>query len=501
MNKYYTSTRNSSVQISAKQAIKKGFADDKGLFVYPDLEKLQVNFEKLIKLNYQDIARAVLTVLLPDFSADEIDESINTAYKSSFDTSKITPVVNVDNFHVLELFHGPTSAFKDVGLQLLPQLMKHVLTDNNKVMILTATSGDTGKAALEGFKDLANMGIIVFYPDGGVSKVQKLQMITTGGNNTKVAAIEGNFDDAQTNVKRIFNNEALKESLGDEVSLSSANSITIGRLIPQVVYYFDSYKQLVNDGSIKVGDKVNFTVPTGNFGDVLAGYYAKMLGLPVNKFVVACNENNVLANFFNHGVYDRNRPFFQTVAPSMDIQISSNFERLLYYKSGENTEYVKQLMDDLEDSGKYEVSKEVLANIQEDFYCGYSTDEDIESSIAEVYEKNGYLMDPHTAAGYKVMRDYQKIDPDTPMILLSTASPYKFVNAVANAVLPETSDDVQKVMKDLHEATHAPIPDNLQKVWDLPVRHESVIQKDQMTDYVKQKVEEVFYDKDQSSSN
>ena len=345
------------------------------------------------------------------------------------------------------------------------------------------------------------MGIIVFYPDGGVSKVQKLQMITTGGNNTKVAAIEGNFDDAQTNVKRIFNNEALKESLGDEVSLSSANSINIGRLIPQVVYYFDSYKQLVNDGSIKVGDKVNFTVPTGNFGDVLAGYYAKMLGLPVNKFVVACNENNVLANFFNHGVYDRNRPFFQTVAPSMDIQISSNFERLLYYKSGENTEYVKQLMDDLEDSGKYEVSKEVLANIQEDFYCGYSTDEDIESSIAEVYEKNGYLMDPHTAAGYKVMRDYQKIDPDTPMILLSTASPYKFVNAVANAVLPETSDDVQKVMKDLHEATHAPIPDNLQKVWDLPVRHESVIQKDQMTDYVKQKVEEVFYDKDQSSSN
>lgn len=206
--------------------------------------------------------------------------------------------MNVDNFHVLELFHGPTSAFKDVGLQLLPQLMKHVLTDNNKVMILTATSGDTGKAALEGFKDLANMGIIVFYPDGGVSKVQKLQMITTGGNNTKVAAIEGNFDDAQTNVKRIFNNEALKESLGDEVSLSSANSINIGRLIPQVVYYFDSYKQLVNDGSIKVGDKVNFTVPTGNFGDVLAGYYAKMLGLPVNKFVVACNENNVLANFF-----------------------------------------------------------------------------------------------------------------------------------------------------------------------------------------------------------
>ncbi|WP_249662967.1 threonine synthase [Lentilactobacillus buchneri] len=501
MNKYYTSTRNGSVQISAKQAIKKGFADDKGLFVYPDLEKLQVNFEKLLKLNYQDIARAVLTILLPDFSADEIDESVRAAYQSSFDTQKITPVIPVDDFHILELFHGPTSAFKDVGLQLLPQLMKHVLVGNNKVMILTATSGDTGKAALEGFKGLDNMGIIVFYPDGGVSKIQKLQMITTGGNNTKVAAIEGNFDDAQTNVKRIFNDQALKESLGDDVSLSSANSINIGRLIPQVVYYFDSYKQLVNDSSIEVGQKVNFTVPTGNFGDVLAGYYAKMLGLPVNKFVVACNENNVLANFFNHGVYDRNRPFFQTVAPSMDIQISSNFERLLYYKSGQDTEYVKQLMDDLEDSGKYEVSKEVLANIQQDFYCGYSTDEDIERSIAEVYEQNGYLMDPHTAAGYKVMRNYQKLDPETPMILLSTASPYKFVNAVANAVLPETSADVQQVMRDLHDATNAPIPNNLRKVWDLPVRHESVIQKDQMTDYVKQKVEEVFYDQDQSARN
>ncbi len=233
MNKYYTSTRNDSIQISAKDAIKKGFADDKGLFVYPDLEKLQVNFEKLIQLNYQDIARAVLSILLPDFSADEIDESIDAAYQSSFDTPKITPVVDVDNFHVLELFHGPTSAFKDVGLQLLPQLMKHVLTDNNKVMILTATSGDTGKAALEGFKDLHNMGIIVFYPDGGVSQIQKLQMITTGGSNTKVAAIEGNFDDAQTNVKQIFNDNDLKQSLGDGVTLSSANSINIGRLIPK----------------------------------------------------------------------------------------------------------------------------------------------------------------------------------------------------------------------------------------------------------------------------
>ncbi|GEP24062.1 MAG: threonine synthase [Lentilactobacillus diolivorans] len=496
MNKFYTSTRNNSVKISAKDAIKKGFADDKGLFVYPNLGNTQVDLDKLITLDYQDIARAVLTKLLPDFSAAEISESVANAYHSSFDSEKITPVVNVDNFHVLELFHGPTSAFKDVGLQLLPQLMKHVLTENNKVMILTATSGDTGKAALEGFKDLHNMGIIVFYPNGGVSKVQKLQMVTTGGNNTKVAAIKGNFDDAQTNVKRLFNDQSLKQQLGNEVSLSSANSINIGRLIPQVVYYFDSYKQLVNAGSIKAGDQVNFTVPTGNFGDVLAGYYAKLLGLPVKKFVVACNENNVLANFFEHGVYDRNRPFYQTVAPSMDIQVSSNFERLLYYKSGEDTEYVKQLMDDLEDSGKYQVSKEILDNIQKDFYCGYSTDQEIENSIATVYNENGYLMDPHTAAGYKVMRDYQKSDKQTPMILLSTASPYKFVNAVSDAVLPKTANDVLQVMRDLAAETHAPIPENLRKVWELPIKHESVIEKSEMKDYVRQKVEEVFYDKD-----
>ncbi|GHP13180.1 threonine synthase [Lentilactobacillus fungorum] len=501
MTKNYTSTRDNSVHISAKAAIEKGFSDDKGLFVYPNLGDTQVDLAKLITLSYTDIARAVLAKLLPDFSAEEISESVDNAYRHSFDSDQITPVVAVDDFHVLELFHGPTSAFKDVGLQLLPQLMKHVLVADHKIMILTATSGDTGKAALEGFKDLHHMGIIVFYPDGGVSPIQKLQMVTTGGHNTKVAAIKGNFDDAQTNVKRIFNDQALKNAIGEDVNLSSANSINIGRLIPQVVYYFDAYKQLVNNGTIKTGDKVNFTVPTGNFGDVLAGYYAKLLGLPVDKFVVACNENNVLANFFKHGVYDRNRPFFQTVAPSMDIQVSSNFERLLYYKSGEDSAYVKQLMDDLEDSGKYEVSKDVLARIQADFYCGYSTDDEIEAGIKAVYQKTGYLMDPHTAAGYKVMRDYQQIDSQTPMILLSTASPYKFVNAVADAILPETAADPLQVMKDLEAKTHVQIPDNLREVWDLPVRHESVIEKDQMSDYVQAKIEEVFYDQDQSASN
>src|SRR5699024_8534079 len=263
--------------------------------------------------------------------------------------------------------HGPTSAFKDIGIQMLPQLMKQVLTPEQRVMILTATSGDTGKAALEGFKNLEKMGITVFYPYDGVSKIQQLQMQTTNGNNTEITAIKGNFDDAQSNVKKIFNDQSFKQKLGENISLSSANSINIGRLIPQVVYYFASYIQLVTKEQIKLGDQVNFTVPTGNFGDVLAGYYAKQMGLPVKKFIVASNENNVLTKFFQTGVYDRNRPFLKTFAPSMDIQISSNFERLLYYKSGEDTQYVKQLMDQLENVGKYQVKPEVLAEIQKDF--------------------------------------------------------------------------------------------------------------------------------------
>ncbi|WP_300559061.1 threonine synthase [Companilactobacillus sp.] len=495
MNKNYTSTRDKQINISAKDAIKKGFADDGGLFVYPELNQLKVDLDQLKDLNYQQIASIILSKLLPDFSKEEIDSSIDQAYSNSFDTTDITPVVPVNNFFVLELFHGPTSAFKDVGLQMLPQLMKHVLGPDNKVMILTATSGDTGKAALEGFKNLDNMGITVFYPHNGVSKVQQLQMETTNGSNTEITAIRGNFDDAQSNVKKIFNDEKFEKELGPKVSLSSANSINIGRLIPQVVYYFDSYIQLVKKGSIKLGDKVNFTVPTGNFGDVLAGYYAKQMGLPVNKFIVASNENNVLTKFFQNGVYDRNMPFFQTVAPSMDIQISSNFERLLYYKSNEDTDYVNQLMADLEKDGRYQVSDEVLQSIKEDFYCGYATDKQIEESISEVYKQDNYLMDPHTAVGYKVMRDYQKLDDDTPTVLLSTASPYKFVRVVAQSILDAVPNDDLNAMQKLNDVTKLPIPKNLANVWNLPVLHEDVIDTDQMESYVKSKVEDQFYDK------
>lgn len=495
MNKNYISTRDKDIQISAKDAIKKGFADDGGLFVYPELAKLRIDLNSLQNSSYQQIAAVVLEKLLPDFSSSEIEDSINNAYNSSFDTTDITPVVDVDNFHVLELFHGPTSAFKDVGLQMLPQLMKHVLGKDNKVMILTATSGDTGKAALEGFKNLENMGITVFYPHNGVSKIQQLQMETTNGSNTEITAIRGNFDDAQSNVKKIFNDKKLEKELGPKISLSSANSINIGRLIPQVVYYFASYIQLVNKKSIKLGDKVNFTVPTGNFGDVLAGYYAKQMGLPVNKFIVASNENDVLTKFFESGVYDRNLPFFQTVAPSMDIQISSNFERLLYYKSNEDTAYVKDLMEKLEKTGRYQVSDEVLKNIKKDFYFGSSNDKEIRQSIKQVYQDEYYLMDPHTAVGYKVMRDYEKTGDKTPNVLLSTASPYKFVRVVAESILDAVPNDDHDVMQKINQVTEIPIPDNLANVWNLPILHQDVIDKDQMSEYVQSKVEEEFYDK------
>lgn len=351
----YTSTRDKNIEISSFEAIIKGFSDDGGLFVLPDLASHNINIDKVIDQSYQEIAFDVVKALLPEFSDFQIANSIHEAYDDGFDDYEITPIKDVYNFSVLELFHGPTCAFKDVGLQLLPKLMQQCLPENKHVMVLAATSGDTGTAALAGFKDVDKMGAMVFYPQNGVSMVQKQQMLTTKGYSTRVAAINGNFDDAQTNVKKIFNNQALKEKIGDGNSLSSANSINIGRLVPQIVYYFDAYKQMVKNGKINVGDEIIFTVPTGNFGDVLAGYYAKLLGLPVKKLVIACNSNKVLADFFENGVYDRNRPFFKTIAPSMDIQISSNFERLLYYKSGENVDYVKALMDDLEHDGKYEV--------------------------------------------------------------------------------------------------------------------------------------------------
>ncbi|MGX4645643.1 threonine synthase [Holzapfeliella sp. JNUCC 80] len=489
----YTSTRNHEIGVNAKRAIFQGFSKDKGLFVLPDIKNHQLDIYQLGGLSYQDIAKQVLTELLPDFTSDEINDSIESAYHDNFDSSEIAPIKAVDNFYVLELFHGPTSAFKDVGLQLLPKLMQYVLEDQEKVMILTATSGDTGTAALNGFKDNKNTGITVFYPNGGVSFVQETQMLSTYGDNTNLAAIEGNFDDAQTKVKQILNDEQLSQKLGENISLSSANSINIGRLIPQVVYYFNAYKQLLDQNKIKAGDKVNFTVPTGNFGDVLAGYYAKLMGLPVNKLIIACNANNVIADFFEEGVYDRNRPFFKTCAPSMDIQISSNFERLLYYKSGEDTNLVSQLMSDLESTGQFKVDEDLLATIKQDFDCGFCTDEEIKQEIRSLYEETGYLMDPHTACGYKVMRDFEDKASDIPNILLSTASPYKFIDTVYDAVIDEKEEDqeaMQKIMA-VERQTGFTAPDAIKELFGIHTKEQDFVSIEEMRDYVKNKAKEL----------
>ncbi|USS89364.1 threonine synthase [Fructilactobacillus cliffordii] len=492
MTSFYQSTRDDQLHVSAKQAIVTGFAADQGLFVLPNLGEQPFPLEQLAKMDYQTIAQAVLERLLPDFSTVEIKAAIAAAYDHSFSDPKITPLRSVGDFQVLELFHGPTAAFKDVGLQLLPQLMQRAVAPDQQVMVLAATSGDTGTAALNGFRNQAQMGVSIFYPDGGVSPVQQRQMLTTNGNNTRVAAIEGNFDNAQRNVKRIFNDAKVHEQLATGTRLSSANSINIGRLIPQVVYYFSAYQQLLEQGKIALGEQVNFTVPTGNFGDVLAGFYAKQLGLPIKKLVIACNQNNVVADFWQTGIYNRNRPFYQTLAPSMDIQVSSNLERLLYYESDGDTQLVRRLMNDLDQQGQYQVPSELLANLQRDFASGFTSDEEIEITIRQVFVDEHYLMDPHTATGYHVMRQYQQQDPETPMILLSTASPYKFVDAVADAVLGHHAESAQATTQQLADYTNVPVPPALQKLWDLPVVQAPRLQPDEMAQWVVRETNEVF---------
>ena len=404
----YESTRDKNKQITPSAAILQGLSEEGGLFVLRELGKNKLNIENLLEKNYYEIAEEVLNLFV-DFSKEEIKECVENAYRGKFSSGNITPTVKLEDGYVLELFHGPTSAFKDVGLSLLPQLTKTALNnsnDKNDILILTATSGDTGKAALEGFKDVPRTKIMVFYPNDGVSVVQKTQMQTQEGQNTKVCAIHGNFDDAQTGIKNLFMDEEFKKLvLEKNIKLSSANSINIGRLIPQVVYYIVSYIDLVKNNEITLGEKVNFVVPTGNFGNILAGYYAKQIGLPVNKLVCASNSNNVLYDFLTTGEYNRNRNFLKTVSPSMDILISSNLERLLYYVSGCDNEYIESLMTDLAQNGSYKVNDEVFSKIRETFSTGYATDEQTKEVIKNIYEKDGYLLDTHTAVAYKVLLD------------------------------------------------------------------------------------------------
>lgn len=494
--KIYSSTRDDDLRKTPKEAILAGIASDGGLYVYDGLKDLKLPLKDMMMQSYAQMAETVLSLLLPDFSEEEVKDCVKGAYEHKFDTEDITPLNVVDDTAILELFHGPTCAFKDVGLRMLPQLMVKAIQSGNEkdVMILTATSGDTGKAALEGFKDVDHTAITVFYPNDGVSPMQHLQMATTTGHNTKVCAIQGNFDDAQSNVKRIFQDVELQKRLeAMNVCLSSANSINIGRLIPQVVYYIFAYKEMVNQKQIAFGDEVNFCVPTGNYGNVLAGYYAKCMGLPVKKFIVASNANNVLYDFLTDGVYDKKRPFYKTISPSMDILISSNLERLLYYKSGNDATYIKQLMKQLEEEGKYQVSEDVLASIKEDFYGGYCSDEDCNEAIKSFYESHHYVLDPHTAVGYKVMKDYQAQDP-TPCVLLSTASPYKFPEAVLKAIYDDDVKDPFVAIDQLSKQTNTDIPQPLLQLQGAAILHRDVIEKDAMSAYVEKTVKEIMHD-------
>lgn len=486
MEKIYVSTRDKNKKVTSKQAILDGISQDGGLYVWPDIDSVKVDLPTICEQTYLENAFMILRPLLPDFTEEELKTCIQNAYGHSFSSPEITPVRKVGDVYVLELFHGPTSAFKDVALTLLPQLMSVSLKKtDSKAMILTATSGDTGKAALEGFKDVDNIGICVFYPDQKVSQIQYRQMATQQGNNVKVYAIQGNFDDAQSKVKELFLDKHLaKKAQEERILLTSANSINVGRLVPQIVYYFESYKYLVNQKVIQLGEKVSFSVPTGNFGDVLAGYYAYMMGLPVEKFYVASNANHVLTDFLTTGVYDRNRDFIQTISPSMDILISSNLERLLYYMSGKDTDFVKGCMDDLQNKGTYKVPQSILEKIQSLFGCAYLDDEKTQQTILEVYEKEQVVLDPHSAIGYQVAHDAS----NRPIVALATASPYKFSKDVLKALHKECSDELH-AMHALHEVWSDPIPQGLAQLETLPILHKEVIRINQMKEVVEQNME------------
>ena len=486
----YESTRNSLLKSTASKAVLKGIAEDGGLFLMRDLEKKKIDINNLAGKNYLEIAEIILSIMLDDFPVDKIKECVINAYTNKFSNDEITPVVKVGENYVTELFHGPTAAFKDVALSILPHLMTASYEMNHmdgEVIILVATSGDTGKAALEGFKDVKGTKIIVFYPDGGVSQVQKAQMVTQEGKNTFVCAIKGNFDDAQTGVKNIFSNDKINNELSAKNQvLSSANSINIGRLVPQIVYYFYSYMKLVETEAVKSGDKVNFAVPTGNFGNILAGYYAKILGLPINKLICASNENNVLYDFINTGVYDKNRKFYKTISPSMDILVSSNLERLLYYLSNKDNDTVKMFMEQLNKSGKYEITNDMFKKLNEDFYAGCVFKEDVEETIKTVYEKFGYLIDTHTAVAYKVINDYKiNTGDNTLCIVLSTASPYKFSKSVYKSLFGRAGDDEFKLMEEIWAESGTSIPKNLRNLQNKTVIHKDICNVNEMDNYVK----------------
>ena len=480
----YHSTRNHETAVDSAQAVLSGLAPDGGLYVPEKLPKLDV--EGCLQKNTMEMAAEIIGAMLPDIP--EMEMLVDRAYRGKFQTEELTPTVDTGKFTVLELFRGPTSAFKDVALCMLPQLLTAAKREKGMeedILILTATSGDTGKAALAGFANVPGVKICVFYPDGGVSAVQRAQMVTQEGNNVAVCAVKGNFDDAQTGVKNIFA-AAVDGRLpgGNYHRLSTANSINIGRLAPQITYYFKAYADLLRRGQIKMGDPVNFSVPTGNFGDILAGWLAKQLGLPVGKLICASNANNVLTDFIQTGTYDRRRPLHKTASPSMDILVSSNLERLLYFLSGD-TALVAGLMKNLNTNGFYTVPESLKAAIDREFWAGFCDDAKAKQTIAKVFREQKYLCDTHTATGWAVAEDYvNQTGDNAPMVVLSTASAYKFPAAVLSSLeTPEEMDEFAQ-MERLQALTGSPIPENLSGLQQKKELHTGVIEKNSMLDFV-----------------
>ncbi len=474
----YISTRGSKERVASAEAIKRGLAEDGGLFIPEALPEFSLTMlTRWQNMNYRQRTADLLKLFLTDYSEEELKICTAAAYsEEKFSHAAIAPVRSLDRqHHILELWHGPTSAFKDMALQLLPQLLTKALLktgESSQIAILVATSGDTGKAALEGFRDVEQTKVVVFYPKDGVSEIQRMQMLSQGGNNVSVVAVEGNFDDAQSGVKAIFSDAGVKQRLqAKQIRLSSANSINWGRLAPQIVYYFSSYIDLVAAGQLTLGEKVNFVVPTGNFGNILAGYYAKQMGLPIGRLICAANPNNVLTDFIRTGKYDRSRAFHKTISPSMDILISSNLERMLYYVADGRCELVEGWMESLKEEGGYDIGAKLLQKVQDVFWSEWVSDELTQETIRKVYEEQNYLLDPHTAVAWQAGEAYRKTGDETPQIILSTASPFKFNDSVLQALGSTTAETEFAMLKTLATKTGWTIPSQLAELEHLPILH------------------------------
>ena len=492
MDLLYSSTRNGEEKVTASKAILKGLADDGGLFVPESIPKLDVTIEELAKMSYQETAYAVMKLFFTDFTEEELKNCINKAYDSKFDTDEIAPLVEADGAYYLELFHGATIAFKDMALSILPHLLTTAAKKNqvnNEIVILTATSGDTGKAALAGFADVEGTKIVVFYPKDGVSPIQKQQMVTQKGDNTYVVGINGNFDQAQTGVKKMFSDKELAKELDAAgYQFSSANSINIGRFIPQITYYVYAYAKLYANGKIAKDEKINIVVPTGNFGNILSAFYAKNMGLPVAKLICASNENKVLYDFFETGKYDKNREFILTSSPSMDILISSNLERLIYWAAGNDAKKNVEFMTALTKEGVYEITPQMQEKLK-DFYGNYASEEETAEAIRTLYEKTGYILDTHTAVAASVYGKYkaETKDEQTVTVIASTASPFKFSRSVMDAI--DIKYDAMgdfELVDELSKIGNVKIPNAIEEIRNAPVRHKATCEVDEMPKVVKE---------------